>query len=432
MEAKPTYEFYIPSLYDEIALACRIYTLPENYFGGTTGDGTTGKKPWTPLGAVVAHPWARMGGSFDDPTVGHIVAELLRLGFTVGTFNLRYDELSDLSWDNPMLTTRRGAGKSKGKSTWSSKAELQDYISFVGFFTYYLSNLHPPIPETEDDFYSLAPVLSGVPVARPPAHLLLAGYSFGALLTRHLPNIPAVLGRFAKVLKTSTEAEIRMRATRLAAVTTIDLLLRKFNGAESRRTLKGKAPDRGNEPATVPEKTFQDWIEEKKEYLILLQSPFVRKEKRNSWPDEALSVGPDDDDYVIRVDIPTPKSHYLLVSLLLEPLSLVCTGLRKLVDADEDRLDYKFLYNTTLVVHGGKDRFTSVKKIGYWGSEIKENSDGRFKSLQVAKAGHFWRDKEEYLDLRWCINQWVLGWLHGGETESNRGSVAGGRSLAII
>ncbi|KAL8933806.1 MAG: hypothetical protein Q9216_006207 [Gyalolechia sp. 2 TL-2023] len=411
MEAKPTYEFYIPSLYDETALACRIFTLPENYFGGSTGDGTTGRKPWTPLGAVVAHPWTRMGGSFDDPTVGHIVAELLRLGFTVGTFNLR------------------GAGKSKGKSTWSSKAELQDYISFVGFFMYYLSNLHPPIPEAEDDFYSLAPVVSGVPVARPPAHLLLAGYSFGAVLTRHLPNVPAVLGRFAKVLKTSTEAEIRMRATRLAAVTTIDLLLRKYNGAEARRTLKGKAPDRGDNRAAAPEQTITDWVEERKEFLILLQSPFVRVEKRDSWPDEVLSVGPDDEDFVTRVDIPTPKSHYLLVSLLLEPLSLLCTGLRKLVDADEDRLDYKFLYNTTLVVHGGKDPFTSVKKIGYWGVEIKEHSDGRFKSVKVAKAGHFWRDKEEYLDLRWCIYQWVRSWLGSGETESNRGSVSDARVL---
>ncbi|KAL9026775.1 MAG: hypothetical protein Q9196_004616 [Gyalolechia fulgens] len=413
MEVKPTYEFYLPSLYDDTALACRIYTLPENYFGGSTGDDTTGKKPWTPLGAVVAHPWARIGGSFNDPTVRHILAELLRLGFTVGTFNLR------------------GAGKSKGKSTWSGKAELQDYISFVGFFVYYLSNLHPPISESEDDFYSLAPALSGVPAARPQAHLILAGYSFGALLTRHLPNIPAVLGRFAKVLKSSTEAEIRMRATSLAAVTNIDLLCRKFNGARnSRRVLKGKAPDRGDHRAAVSEQTLKDWLEEKKQYLLLLQKPFVRKEKRNSWANEDDDAGPDDDDFVARVDIPTPKSHYLLVSLILEPVSLVCTGLRKLVDADEDRLDYKFLYSTTLVVHGGKDRLTSLKKIAYWGSEIKDNSDGRFKMLQIANAGHFWRDKEDYLDLRWCIHQWVLGWLNNdGETESNLGSGSDRRSL---
>ncbi|KAL8718414.1 MAG: hypothetical protein Q9225_004442 [Loekoesia sp. 1 TL-2023] len=410
MEARPTYEFYIPSIYDDTALACRIYSLPELYFGGGIEAESSGRKPWTPQGAIVAHPYSSLGGSYDDPTVRHIVAELLRLGFTVGTFNLRYDEASYL-----------GVGKSKGKSTWSSKAELQDYISFVGFFMYYLSNLYPPIPGSEsfDNYFSLAPVLSGVPATRPPAHLLLAGYSYGALLTRYLPNIPALLGRFSNVLKTSTEAEIRMRASRLAIVTTIDILSRPLHGArESSRSRKGKAPEIHNGHATVPDTTHQDWSEEKNAHIKLLQRPFVRKEKKNSWPDQQFGTGPYDEDFIGRVEIPTPKTHYLLVSLLLEPISLFCTGFRKLVDADEDRLDIKFLYNTTLVLHGEKDRFTSLAKVAYWGSEIAENSEGRFQMIRVPKAGHFWREKNDYLDLRRSINLWVLGWLND-ETKSN-------------
>lgn len=398
------YEFYIPSLYDDTALACRIYTLPENYFGGTKRDGTAANRPWTPMGAVVAHPWAKIGGSHDDPVVINIVTELLASGFTVGTFNLR------------------GVGKSKGKTTWSSKAELQDYVSFVGFFMYYLSNLHPPIPEAEDDFYALAPVISGVPAARPPANLLLAGYSFGALLTRHLPNIPVILGRFAKVLKTSTEAEIRNRASKLAAATTIDLLCRKFGGAkESRRILKGKSPDRGNGATPVTEQMIQDWIEEKKEYIAFVESPFERKEKRDSWPDEILDLPPDDEDFLPRVDIPTPKSHYLLVSLILEPWSLPCTGFRKLIDDQDDRLDEKFLYNTTLVIHSKKDPFTSLGKIEWWGAELTNCSDGRFKMIGYDYGGHFWRDESDCLSMRYEISKWVKDWLNEGETENDRG-----------
>lgn len=335
-----------------------------------------------------------------------------------------------MSVENPdmivrSLITRRGVGRSGGKSTWSSKAELQDYISFVGFFMYYLSNLHPAIPEAEDDFYALAPVISGVPAARPPANLLLAGYSFGALLTRHLPQVPVILGRFAKVLKTSTEAEIRVRASKLAAVTTIDLLCRKFTSRkESRRISKGKAPDRGNGATPVSEKTLQDWIEEKKGYLALVQSPFERKEKRNSWADEDIDLPPSDEDFLPRVDIPTPKSHYLLVSLILEPLSLFTTGFRRLRDTHEDHLDEKFLYNTTLVIHGGKDRVTSLRKIADWGVELTDNSDGRFTNMRYDKGGHFWRDEDDYMVLRWEISRWVSRWVNDSETSSSRGSGA--------
>ena len=56
MEARPTYEFYIPSIYDDTALACRIYTLPELYFGGVPANQTFGSTPWTPRGAVSRHP----------------------------------------------------------------------------------------------------------------------------------------------------------------------------------------------------------------------------------------------------------------------------------------------------------------------------------------------------------------------------------------
>ncbi|KAL8828960.1 MAG: hypothetical protein Q9170_006380 [Blastenia crenularia] len=400
MQARPTYEFYIPSIHDDKALACRIYSLPELYFGGNGEDESTGKKPWTPKGCIIAHPYTRLGGSYDDPTVLHLVAQLLRFGFTVGTFNLR--------------GAGKGAGKSQGRSTWSSKAELKDYISFVGFFMYYLSNLYPPIPMSEsfDNYFPLAPVLSGVPATRPPAHLLLAGYSYGALLTRYLPNIPAVLGRFSKVLKTSTEAEIRLRASRLAALTTIDILSGPLHGArESRRALKGKAVDRGNGNAAAAERVPRDWAAEKLQHINILQTRFVREEKKDSYPDQPFGVGPDDEDFIERIDVPTPKTHYLLVSLLLEPVSMLCTRFQRL-NQDDDLLDAKFLFNTTLVVHGGKDRFTSVKKLSYWGAEIEEQSEGRFTWVQIPESGHFWREEKEYLDLSKAINQWVPRWLY--------------------
>lgn len=41
-------------------------------------------------GAIVAHPYASLGGCYDDPVVSFIGGELLGNGYVVGTFNFRY------------------------------------------------------------------------------------------------------------------------------------------------------------------------------------------------------------------------------------------------------------------------------------------------------------------------------------------------------
>ena len=41
----------------------------------------------------MAHPYAPMGGSYDDRVVGIVVDEFLKTGWIVGTFNFRYVQL---------------------------------------------------------------------------------------------------------------------------------------------------------------------------------------------------------------------------------------------------------------------------------------------------------------------------------------------------
>ncbi|KAL8644556.1 MAG: hypothetical protein Q9210_007196 [Variospora velana] len=405
----PTYEFYIPSIHDDTALACRIYSAPESYFGGGSPDFESNReKPWAPKGAIVAHPYSSLGGSYDDTTVLHVVSALMKKRFTVGTFNFR------------------GVGKSGGKATWTSKAELQDYISFVGFFMYYLSNVYPPVEGSEsfDNHFPLQPILSGVPAIRPPAHLVLAGYSYGALMTRYLPNVPAMLRRFSRVLETSTEAEIRSRAAELATVTQIDILSPPPIAArEVRSRSKGKGKGKGEERArdsgsldSVP----TDWLGEKETLMRVLQTPFKRKETKNSWPDRGMGFSPCEEDFIAHVHVPTPKTHYLLVSLLLEPLAAFCTGFRKFgrLDVDGDSLDEKFLHNATLVVHGKKDRLTSIVKIEKWADWRMVDSEERFQIVGVADSGHFWGDGKAVKTLKAVIGMWVQKHVRE-ESESN-------------
>jgi alpha/beta superfamily hydrolase len=76
---KPLREFYIPSVHDETRLSCRIYQPERSDYEQQPVIKT----------AVVAHPYATLGGSNDDPVVLTITAELVRNGYTVLTLNFR-------------------------------------------------------------------------------------------------------------------------------------------------------------------------------------------------------------------------------------------------------------------------------------------------------------------------------------------------------
>ena len=75
---EPALTFTLPSTHDGTILDCRVYH--------PLSLATT----WRPRhAAVVAHPYAPLGGSYDDPIVADVSSQLLRRGFIVGTFNFR-------------------------------------------------------------------------------------------------------------------------------------------------------------------------------------------------------------------------------------------------------------------------------------------------------------------------------------------------------
>jgi hypothetical protein len=116
MLPKPTLTFTIPSIHDDLTLDCRVY-LPDEYFpyekrgsgsagrSESSGEFETGGRDDDGNGAylvadgerlerrkkavILAHPYAPLGGSYDDPVVGEAGEVLLRRGFVVGCFNFR-------------------------------------------------------------------------------------------------------------------------------------------------------------------------------------------------------------------------------------------------------------------------------------------------------------------------------------------------------
>lgn len=83
---EPAWSFTIPSLADDTPLDCRIYHPPhfEAVLANAAENGHATR------GAIVAHPYAPLGGNYDDAVVLALVKCLLREGFVVGTFNFRY------------------------------------------------------------------------------------------------------------------------------------------------------------------------------------------------------------------------------------------------------------------------------------------------------------------------------------------------------
>ena len=167
-----------------------------------------------------------------------------------------------------MLNVISGVGQSGGRSTWTSKAELQDHISFVGFFIHYLSEIYyqTACVGSPHNASGWTPITGGYVVNGPSIHLVIAGYCYGALMTRHLPDIPTILDRFSKVLTTSTQVEIRGRANRLASITVGYLrnpeylrLIQNFTSS-SRRMLEEEAMEYRREIPQQPDLCSPRWI----------------------------------------------------------------------------------------------------------------------------------------------------------------------------
>lgn len=77
---KANISFVIPSTHDDLELDCRLY-YPRRTDGNVQSLGRAF--------AILAHPYAPLGGSYDDPVVGLAGSVLLQYGCILATFNFR-------------------------------------------------------------------------------------------------------------------------------------------------------------------------------------------------------------------------------------------------------------------------------------------------------------------------------------------------------
>lgn len=331
-----------------------------------------------------------------------------------------------------------GAGSSKGKASWTAKPELSDYISFVGFFLYYVNAIPRPTSLESSSILledtntvssnSSVHIISSDPLATDlqGMTLVLGGYSYGALITTHLPPIDQILERFADVSKDSTEAEIRLRAHKLSIQwnkeiqnhsetrSSHDLKVHQKPGGSSHNlaiSFGGDETESGHRRAH----------RESKHSLDIIRRSIDRSQRRpvvSHTSSDNISV--ERVEHLALTQIAKPRIFYLLISPLLPPISLLATMFSKLdgSSASKDEilvsngnrqtpLDERLVGHPTLAIYGDKDFFTSQKRLRRWAESFVNQPNSLFSFREITGAGHFWQ--EEGVDTQ--MRSWIRKWL---------------------
>ncbi|KAI0473538.1 Alpha/Beta hydrolase protein [Xylariaceae sp. FL0804] len=467
---RPSLSFALPSVHDGTRLDCRIYH-PAPLVNGTASAAAAAapewQRCWQRHAAVVAHPYAPLGGSYDDPIVDLVAAVLLQRGFVVATFNFR------------------GASSFGGRTSWTSRPERADYASVVGFLAYYVHYLDPPGASSSSSSSPSAPPppppplatsATGTGPAAPPPTMLLAGYSYGAMVATKLEPLDALLAGFATPAVGSAAADVRLRAQHLAAQQSALLAVappesprrslgmriggvcdedtdnnHHHNNNNSNNTPSRKSHDRGGGGRLPPspddrEERIRSGVKDLLARTKLISKRHcggggegpeqprreTDKERERGREKEMVMVDP----CLERVpDLAPFRSAYLAVSppvglvtslatmsfATTSPLSLLTWPLRRpfgrgvgpatataaAVEVEEITL----AKNPSLVVYGGQDGFVTPRKMREWTAQLSRAAGSRFEYVEVAGAGHFWVEEGALRKLRTAVDGFARGLL---------------------
>ncbi|KAH6620113.1 hypothetical protein C7974DRAFT_226476 [Boeremia exigua] len=390
---EPHYCFTIPSIHDDTTLDCRIYH-PDLF--DDVAQNTAGRPRWRKRGIVMAHPYAPMGGSYDDRIVGVVVDEMLKAGYIVGTFNFRGAHGS----------------KHKGRTSWSGRPELDDYASFAACFMQYMNLIHPfPMPETifaPERLPAHAQVHNSSPEEVPL--IILGGYSYGSLILKHLPPVPSILKRVSNPLTGSAADEILLRARKLTDQSNLEWINQAQDVERERRKRK---VEHKTSLTVGGEETTPDKRRSSREVSRSLDIPrsldlgqrlrsLSYRGRRHESSVESLEQ--------TKVDVAIPEVRYLLISPLTAPISslaapaLVQKPWSRSPDAHTSSIG-KF---ASLAIYGDQDIFASAKKIRDWSSSLRAAYGPNFSSVEIAGAGHFWVEQDVEKQLRAALKLWAI------------------------
>ena len=342
--------------------------------------------------------------------------------------------LDTLTWHFRALTFVSGAASLKGRTSWTARPELADYISFVGFLVFYIRDLCPP--SALHRVGQSAPILttadcymhSSISILQSPIEsvetflgevtLLLAGYSYGSLITTRLPSTEVILDHFSHAGDGSAEAEIKLRAVHLSkewnrnAQLEQDRRSLRLRGAPSGSSYSLGAAVGGEESKLGTQRNSH----ESRRSMEIFRSSLHRSRRklgsRAQSSNDAQCHSPSQKSFT-RAEHVVPQTFYLLVSPLLPPISLFASMFSKItyIASDHGRHrpseDENLVKHGTLAIYGDKDFFTSQKKLRKWVEHLRSVPGSRFNFRKITGAGHFWHEEGVEAQLTGCIRQWL-------------------------
>ena len=321
----------------------------------------------------------------------------------------------------------------KSIANWSrlgqGKPEIDDYISFVGFFVHYMESLR------QSTFHSpseriFEPTLSPIQSAYTPTSeagtratqgtkLILGGYSYGALIAMQLPTLEVILKRFQSVAKGTAEAEARLRAVSLAAQWSKDAHLhqemwqaRRVGSHEKvRNSARSMALAMGGDES---EPGSRQHSHDSRRSLDAVRRSVERGRRKlglkrhyDDMSEEALI-----EESLTSTNVPAPRTYYLLISPPLLLVTTLVTAFSSLVRMNTPYSEEKVCCSPTLMIYGDRDFFTSQKRYHKWAEVLAAKPGSRFQFHEVAGAGHFYREKGVETEMRSHIREWIQTVCH--------------------
>ncbi|OAX84604.1 hypothetical protein ACJ72_01031 [Emergomyces africanus] len=408
---QPLCTFTIPSVYDGTRIDCRIYhphqlSRPDSALS------------WRNKGAIVAHPYAPMGGNYDNPIICGVAGELLKGGYIVVTFNFR------------------GASGSAGRTSWSARPELGDYVSVYGFLIHYLLGIDPDSMRdllAESGNHQLSPMPDTPDSAAESDRLdiILAGYSYGSMIASHLPSIGTVLRLFASPTAGSTTGDILHQAETLSTLWNLEAkselspqtsTLRSSGDAHRKSTqfvsMGSSAESSGKKSSMDRGATIKHSIERSRNRL---RARFLRV---HGSENRAISANSSSSVNEIACHMLTPTVSFLLISPVIPPitnfmtlslfgsrinLDVTLAGMRVTSIPPEEQLTT----HRTLAVYGSHDMFASAKRLRKWATGLTNMRGLMFEFVEIDTAGHFWLEEGTEAQLRTVVREWACS---GGGT----------------
>ncbi|KAF2721770.1 hypothetical protein K431DRAFT_284462 [Polychaeton citri CBS 116435] len=413
----PAYAFTLPSL-DGLSLDCRLYHPKGHEFQGRC--------------ALVTHPYAPLGGSYDDPVVEAMTKCLLRSGYVVGTCNFR------------------GAPGSKGSTSWTGRGERGDCIAVSGFMIYYIHYVLEQQRQrqrqrqgADDTRYPTGDANDGLPTSSSTIEVCLAGYSYGSLIiSRQLPQLSDIIQLFESAERGTAPAEIILRAMRLAKETASNAVLAQAvadgtpasPSGQTRHVRTASPIIVGGEETDSSERRIYSReggnkgrrlsMEVKRKAVEIPHRIRVHLRRRSSGSD----VVPRKAGATVTAEAATPTSpltlteqqmkgtpaavsvRYLLVSPLLPPLSYalcIPSFMHREATPAKETAGMSDHRNKVLAVFGSNDHFTSAKRLHAWATRQSEERGQTFQWAEIAGGGHFWREEGVIQTLQDKVVRWL-------------------------